>query len=75
MLLTTQALNSLTNKEVLKMETIAKFELEGMEPVSLSYSTPEYFVEFNGKRESFDFFDEAQDCFKDFVSESFDLYR
>ncbi len=57
------------------METIAKFELEGMEPVSLSYSTPEYFVEFNGKRESFDFFDEAQDCFKDFVSESFDLYR
>lgn len=57
------------------MEIIAKLEIEGIEPVILSYETPQYVVSFGDVKEHFDYFNEAQDCFKHFSSEAFDQYR
>ncbi len=57
------------------MEIIAKLEIENIEPVILGYQSPEYIVSFGEKKVSFDYFNDAQDCFKDFSSEAFDQYR
>lgn len=57
------------------MEIVAKLEIENIDPVILGYDSPQYVVSFGEKKFSFDYFNEAQDCFKYFSSEAFDQYR
>lgn len=57
------------------MEQIAKFEINGVDPVIMTYSNGQYTVTYGEQSETENYYNDAEKAFKAFVDVALDDYR